>query len=183
MRKVIGCLLGICLAVSAQAVTVKWSIPSGDYTSEAGIYFIYSETQVTDYDAFYTDTKNISAGATSGNYTKFTASKFLSDGISAYGKDDNIDASAGSGYYYLMVFSTKDNSLYAVGGGTKYVAGGSNGIYEPSVDGDTPETGNYLELGSFIGGNWSAATVPEPTLLSLLAFGVAGLALRRKSHC
>lgn len=183
MRKVIGCLLGICLAVSAQAVTVKWSIPSGDYISEASIYFVYSATKVTDYASLYTSTKDISAGTTSGNYTKFTASKLLSDKVSAYGTLSSIDATDNSGYYYLMVFSTTDNSLYAVGGGKQYAQGGSNGIYEPSVDGDTPETGAYVDMGSFIGGNWTAATVPEPTLLSLLAFGVAGLALRRKSHC
>ncbi len=181
MRKVLGCLLGICLAVSAQAVTVKWTIPTGDYTSDlGGIYFVYSTTQVTDYDALYTGTKDLASGGTSGTYTRFDGD-FLSPNM-ALGGLESLTAST-TGYYYLLVFSSTDKSLYAVGGDKQYVSGGSKGIYEPTVDGVKPETGDYVDMGGFIGGNWSAATVPEPTLLSLLAFGVAGLALRRKSHC
>lgn len=169
------------MAVSAQAVTVKWNIPSGDYTSDlGGIYFVYSTSQVADYASLYNDTKSLADGGTSGTYTRFDGD-FLSPDM-VVGGSQSITAST-TGYYYLMVFSSTDNSLYAVGGEKQYASGGTNGIYEPTVDGSKPDTGAYVDMGGFIGGTWTAAIVPEPTLLSLLAFGVAGLALRRKSRC
>lgn len=179
MKKLIGCLLGVCLAVSAQAVTVTWTVPTGDWTSEASVYFVYSTTQVSDYASLYSNTKSLADGETSGDYTRFGGFKVGDDKVSGTAAD--LTATT-AGYYYLMVFSSSDNSLYAVGGGKQYNADGSTGIYnEAEVDGTTkPDIGTYVDMGGFIGGTWTAAIVPEPTLLSLLAFGVAGLALRRK---
>lgn len=186
MKKVLGFLLGIFLVVSAQAVTINWKIPTGDYTSEATFYFVYSTTQVasSDYGSLYTATSSLSEGGTSGNYTYFGANRIGDNKVTT--TYEALDATTATGYYYLMVFKTSDDSLYAVGGGKQYSSSGTTGIYDTAtVDGESsaPDVGAYVDMGGFIGGTWTAAIVPEPTLLSLLAFGIAGLALRRKSLC
>ncbi|MGN1326079.1 MAG: PEP-CTERM sorting domain-containing protein, partial [Candidatus Spyradenecus sp.] len=92
--------------------------------------------------------------------------------------------SENSGYYYAVFKSKSDSSNYAVLGGKQYAKGSESttGVYDTDVSGPSgaPIGTDYVDIGPFLGGTWTAAKTPEPTVLALLSLGIAGVALRRK---
>ncbi len=191
--KTLLALMTVSAVAALQAVTVSWNLPNSDadagWVSEIGsIYFVYSETAVTDYASMYTNTSGATAAS---GYTKSTSASFdtaaevggTAAAANGYFSDTKLDGVT-TGFYYVFVVNKNDPAQWAVAGGKSYVAGGTNGIYKDNVAGGSagsiPEAGEYIDLEAFLGGTWAAPQAPEPTALALLALGVAGLALRRR---
>lgn len=193
------CLMALLLGVafSAQAIMVGWKVPAWNDTflqsGNVNVYLVSSQTG-TGWDAssgnWETDS---SAGVNAGwNATKLSTSssnygKFIENSGKAY-----IWANVGSdkvlsgGSYYSLVFVVKsgeDVGHYAITQGKKYTGTwdpsgkGENGYYLPAADGSDPPWAEFVDS------DWLFTNVkgtPEPTALALLAFGLAGLALRRR---
>lgn len=209
MLKVLTSLTIFMVAASLSAVTVKWDIGNvvSEYSgqdwksslvTETGFALVYSQAQLTDAgDGMVW--RNLTAAVASGTTEKITlggteTSLTYADANKFVDSDYNLSATftglageaATTGYYYLVVFDTTegkftDSNTYAVVGGLQYVAGGKNGIYDTLVDGKDPTVGDYVDLNSLITSGSVIVHAPEPTVLALLALGVAGLALRRKN--
>lgn len=190
MRNVLlGCLL---LAVTAlRAVTVLWSVPNSEYSwiNDAEVYFVYAESPLSAASE-YVAAKNaitpeaLAAGTVvNGSINKDEVSDgvFVVDGIKGVFQADALTGSNVSGYFYAVFVNTtqQNDPEYAVLGGKTF--GASNGVYGTTVEGDQQLiTGDYVQIDTFLGGTWTAAKTPEPTVLALLSIGLAGFVLRRK---
>ncbi len=188
MRNILlGCLL---LAVTAlRAVTVLWSVPNSEYSwiEHAKVYFVYAESSPLSPASEYAAAKNaitpeaLEAKRTvvegSINKDEVSDGVFVVDGIK--GVFQALTGSNVKGYFYAVFVNTQNNSEYAVLGEKEF--GASNGVYGTTVEGDKPlTTGDYVQIDTFLGGTWTAAKTPEPTVLALLSIGLAGFVLRRK---
>lgn len=182
-------LLALCMVTALRAVSIQWTVPNSQHgwfnKETTGVYFVYTQSAV-DYKTLAPKVENgvivPGPGTRADSYGFFQGTL---DGNVAGAQAQFTDIPGTSGYYYYMVVYSKtnlDTIQYAVAGGIQYVpkGGSSTGIYDQTVDGEAPEFGDYVDLG-WIGGTWKAALVPEPTVLALLALGVAGVALRRKT--
>ena len=176
-----------------------------DKLTGQSIYFVYSESKVA-----YTDAADVWAAkddykivmGNDGNATYTKNDQSVTGMPAAYGAITPVTNSTqldvwlainnrnglGDGYYYLVVFDPTvgqgDVPKYAVSNAIQYTGDAEtnkqNGITQTTVKpGDAPVVGDFVDIG-WMGGTWTAVTVPEPTALALLALGVAGLALRRK---
>jgi hypothetical protein len=161
------------------------------------VYFVYSASALTveqAYDKATTSTVgdgNVEYGyymgdgdTTTANGTKLAV--YSNDLLPA--PDAESNRVNGTGYYYMVVVNNAEGKSgeYAVAGTTSEVKitnnkGDKYGIYATPV-GDTPTAEDYFDMTGWLGGTWTNALVPEPTVLALLALGVAGVALRRKQN-
>lgn len=196
MKKMILLALALVTAAVSQAVTVAWYVPNSDLGNWANeidkIYIVHSTTAISadnNYKAAYTT-------ATGYTYTG-DEDEVVSSSIAQIGTLDTsndkygvyapgLEAYGTAGAYYYMVAvsenSTEDAPIYAVAGGTTLITSENakaNGIIAENIYGEAPGVGDYVDLG-WLGGTWTDAIVPEPTVMALLALGVAGMALRRK---
>ncbi|MDO5462448.1 MAG: PEP-CTERM sorting domain-containing protein [bacterium] len=173
---------------------------SGNLTLGFNIYFVYSAEALGEtaeaaakaaYDKVVAETKtNVYDG-----YVMDPTTEGLSDGrVAAYanGLPPNPDTQTnlvdGSGYYYMVVVNNKDGKSgeYAVAGTNSEVtvktgSDAVDGVYVSNVAGSI-QVEDYFDFDGWLGGTWTNAMTPEPTVLALLAFGVAGVALRRKKN-
>jgi hypothetical protein len=207
MKKFLLLSFVMVAAAISHAVTVSWVVPtSGD---ENGVYgwtnninemkFVYS-TKALDVDQAYNVAFGSSTAGTGytlqGDFTTVKGKNVLTVWESNIAPTTNGSLSFGDGaYYYLVVQSTANdtegNPLYAVAGtqtpvkATHGTENGDstvqNGVYANKVGG-TPDAYEYFDGIGWLGGTWRDAQVPEPTVLALLALGVAGVALRRKKN-
>lgn len=181
MRNVI---IGIALLMvtALRAITISWAIPNATYkwVKDAEVHFVYSETQLS-----YVDAKNATSinadNITGGIITDTVGGQTVYEGVSVTLEGYT---SANTGYYYAVFTSKTESDNYAVLGGKKYLPGdeSTTGVYDTDVLGPNgaPIGTNYVDIGPFLGGTWTAAKTPEPTVLALLSLGIAGVALRRK---
>ncbi len=121
--------------------------------------------------------------------TTYKTDGLAMEGSLAINRKDVAGDGAG-GWYYVVAFdatSVDDNnnvSNYAVAGtywdGTSYNSkDATTGFVKNEEAGNEPSQADFADL-TWIGGTWKASMTPEPTAITLLALGVAGLALRRK---
>lgn len=212
MRRFLLALLMTLVVASLQAITINWQIYASEFTWDQNlttadsVYFVYSQSGDLSAknvsEGNYTGYKVSAAANGTGTVTAVggaasvedldldpTVSVFgtnATDGSKSYASMSLNGTGFGSGYFYLVVFNTKEGDSeygdYAVSKAVQYTANQSNkenGIYDTMVDGGAPEIGDFVEV-SWVGGTWQSALVPEPTALALLALGIAGVALRRK---
>lgn len=206
MKLFLSTLFVTAMAATMQAVTVAWTLQnsywiyaqegnlngsdvdnwtgvSADAAPTLDVYVFFSEKN---YDA------EGAADYVSGDTSKATMAGYV--GSSNYGTNKvgsstlNVTAelTGGTGYYYMVIFNSKtdlNNAEYAVAKTTQITGvNNSQGIYDTTVDGTTPDSLEYVQLDWMADSTWSAPKMtPEPTALALLALGVAGLALRRKN--
>ncbi len=180
----------------------------GVTTLTFNIYFVYSANEMTVEGAYGLATKGPSSSIdkeTGKTVTMVTYGNVMDDpaytggNVLAYANglppepttnNEVTNTVIGSGYYYMVIVKKNDDTNpYAVAGTTTEVifsksgvemAEGEGGVYASNV-GLEPKPEDYVDMG-WLGGTWTQALVPEPTVLALLAMGVAGVALRRKQN-
>lgn len=200
MKKWFTLSLVLVAAAVSHAVTVAWTVPNSEYDWARGdgntltfdIYFAYSQDEVSSYEDVYQATQSGKTGITVTNgYVK--PGMNTPSGVKAFGSDlppySTDTNTTGSGFYYMVIVNKSNLSEYAVAGTTTAVDNfglhtgqdGYVGVYANTAGG-TPHATEYFDIEGWLGGTWRDAIVPEPTVMALLALGVAGVALRRKKN-
>ena len=178
MKKLLGIVAGIALALSANASAVSWGLQSG---------------QTLDAEKVDSGTAYLMYSIGTVDFSKFaTMSSFDASSLAAVGLDTTIDTFAYSGSKVSNSVSvtpaTKTSANTNIGGGAK-------SMYIVFIDNDGKDiaytaspvsvniqnstmTANALKPASNF--TYATASVPEPTSGLLLLLGMAGLALKRK---
>lgn len=173
MKKFI--LAAVCVAVAAvsQAVQLSWKAPTGQsWTSSVATgALIYSENGSASLEqiAEFAKTGGTFEGFQNVTSTTVDSKWTIQDGVDNTAASSQ-DAPASTGNYYLVLFNS-DKSSYAI---ATIVAGddATQKAWSSVSPNDNPVA---------IEPSFSGTLVPEPTVLALLALGVAGVALKRRA--
>ncbi|MGN0890354.1 MAG: PEP-CTERM sorting domain-containing protein [Candidatus Spyradenecus sp.] len=163
------------LAMAAQAIQLQWTTPVTSWTPEvtAGALIYTTQASVT---TSTDEIVNFAKGTTSTleNFQNVTDAAGDNKWTISDGVDSWVSATSNpteSGTYFLVLFdSTKDK--YAI---ASFAATETVGYWVESGPSES------MDSFSIATEKFSGTLVPEPTVLALLALGVAGVALRRKA--
>lgn len=202
MKKWLTLSLALVIAAVSQAVTVAWTVPNSNKATTEGVSGWFETEVGSAYFVYSTDPLGSVGGDCANVYTAATSSEAFSFGVVKNEKQTLIgtdvagptlaaDAAVGTevtGYYYMVVVNKDADPKYAVAGTqvtfTKTENDGwtaNRGVFVNEV-GSTPSGYDYFDFDTWLGGTWTSVGAPEPTVLALLALGVAGVALRRKQN-
>ena len=178
MKKLFLFLSVSVLAMVAQAIQLQWTTPvtswTPNVTSGALIYTTQDSvtTSLADIAAFAKGTPTTLDNFQNLTNTSGSNKWKISDGV-----DNWVSATSNpttSGTYFLVLFdSTKDKYAIASIAATKTATYWVEAAPMTSMDSLSVATDKFS--GTLV------SEVPEPTVLALLALGVAGVALRRKA--
>lgn len=186
---------GLLWANLASAVMMHWSVPTswGADSTTAVLVHVNANTEINSNDlvAFAKQQASNQAAQTDGDSTTYTAVAW--NGTYAINNGDFVGSlkdAVQTGDYYLVLFDN-DGAWAHNSKGANYtsaetalltaLAEGSAENVSPFFEGfnaGNPLDGNGIPL--YDPGDWTTSSVPEPTVLALLALGLSGLTLRRR---
>lgn len=170
MKKLLIALTVASLAALSQAVTLKWTYSAADtswvtgVTSGALVYSAAGDSITDALAAVQDDMKDTSASY----YVASTGGDWLVKTDPATGSAV-ADSAKTTGTYFIVLFGATTGK-YAIAA-----------FDAAKADGAWTEMGSGNYTGPLTNLEFQGTLVPEPTVLALLALGVAGLALRRKA--
>ena len=181
MKKVLAFIAIALVAVASQAATVQWKSgvmytinnadgSVGTVKAKGNVTGVYLIVSAATYDTYKNTSQKLYEDYVANKITTIRKSDpITSNNGGTANWTDATDITAASGTVYgLAVFTQtyEGNTYYIANAGTAFVndLGG--------VDGS-----GFASMGS---GSWTAASVPEPTTVALLALGLAALGLKRK---
>lgn len=193
------CLMALALGLgaTARAVMVAWTVPAqSDWflqPENVDVYLVSSQTgegwsaSSGEWETDRSANSNWTSIKLQSSGKALNYGSLIGDSGTA-GIWTDIGNSLTDGFYYSLVFVVKPGEdaagHYAITQGKQYTGvdeqgKGANGYYVTTIGGNEGPP-PWVD---FVDSDWIFTNVqgtPEPTALALLAFGLAGLALRRR---